>query len=142
MSVTFWMTPIAACALFLLGGCATVPSKASVETVMIPVSGRAVVLSGGRRIPGSEIKSRFPGRTFQDGYRSFTWQFDSDGTYTWGGNGGDDGNWYSTGTWAVKDDTFCWTLEDYEMGCRALFEWKGLIRMSKPDGSLEPWALY
>jgi hypothetical protein len=105
-------------------------------------TGRALVLSGGRRVPGPEITSRLSGKTLQDVYRTYTWRFETDGTFSWGGNGGADGNWMSTGTWRVEDDSFCWTLDGFDLGCRAVFDWDGILRLSKEDTGLEPWGFY
>jgi hypothetical protein len=132
-------------AVLLLSACAstTAPSQTSVDQVMAATSGRALVLSGGRRLPGPEITSRLSGNTLQDVFRTYTWRFAPDGTFAWGGNGGSDGNWYSTGTWKVEDDAFCWTIDGFDMGCRAVFEWNRILRLSAKDGDgLEKWGFY
>lgn len=133
-----------ACGALIAAACDTTPAPnpAVVEMVTAPTSGRAMVLSGGRRMPGAEIETRLSGQTLQDVWQSFTWRFSPDGTYVWAGNGGKDGTWYSSGTWEVVDDTLCWTIDGYDMGCRAMFEWKGVLRMSTPEGGLEPWAVW
>jgi len=130
--------------VLLAVGCAATrpPQRNEIESVMKVSSCRAMVVAGGRRLPGPEITERLSGNTLQDVYKTYTWRFLPDGTFAWGGNGGADGNWYSTGTWRVEDDSFCWTLDGFDMGCRALFEWKGALRMSGKDSGLEKWGFY
>lgn len=132
------------CIAALLSACtyAGMPQKQDIDVVMAANSGRAIVLGGGRRVPGPELEERLSGNILQDVYGTFTWRFHTDGTYDWGGNGGADGTWYSTGTWSVKDDAFCWTLDGYDMGCRAVFIWNGILRIADNENGLEAWGIY
>lgn len=128
----------------LIAGCAVnrPPQPSEIQHVMNIQTGRGMILAGGRRIPGEEITRRLSGNTLQDVHRTYTWRFYPSGIFAWGGNGGADGNWYSTGTWKVEDDSFCWTLDGFDMGCRAVFELDGILRLSKKDSGLEKWGLF
>ena len=100
------------------------------------------LLSGGRRVPGAEITARLSGQTLRDVFGTYTWSFGTNGTFSWGGNGGASGNWLSSGTWLVEDDALCWISDGYEMGCRAVFDWDGILRIAKKDRGLESWGIY